>query len=505
MEYILTGTQMKEADAYTIEEIGILSLVLMENAARSMADIVEQNIGKKTLIVCGVGNNGADGLCIYRILKIHGYDCDCVIVGDEKKATREYLAQKKILNQLKFTYSYAESWCMDDTAKYDVILDAIFGVGLTRDITNPVFLEMIHQINASNAYVYAVDIPSGISAEDGHICGCAVLANGTVTFGYKKIGMLCYPGKEWCGKIHVADIGYPQSICEQLKFQTIAFTKEDFFKIPKRRKDGNKGTFRKVLMIAGSKQYCGAAVLATDAAYKMGAGMVKVVTHEKNRIPIFTDIPESLALFYGDIEDAEEHFFAEFEKSMQWADTIVIGPGLSQCDLAVKMTTYILKNEKEKRVILDADALNLIATRQELKEELNYNMVITPHLLEMSRLTGISADVIKENRQKVAVDFAKNYHCVVVLKDATTIVTDGETVFYNTTGNSGMATAGSGDVLAGILGTAATWELSLSELAMLAVYIHGTAGDKAAKKYGENSMTAKSISGQLSFLKKYQR
>ncbi len=318
MEYILTGKDMKALDRYTIENIGIPSLVLMENAARSAVHyITDKKLFRKILIVCGTGNNGADGLCIYRILKIQGFSCDCIVVGDEQKATEEFCIQKKILENLSFELSKE---C--DFERYDMIVDALFGVGLSRAVTG-IFAETINKMNTANAYIYAVDIPSGISSDTGNVCGCAVKADRTVTFGYRKTGIVRYPGKNYCGHVLVCDIGYSNQVCKALGFERKYCTDKDLENIPKRDSNGNKGTFGKILIIAGSEKYSGAAILSCKAAYRTGAGMVKLVTHKENKTVFGRAVPEALSLFYEN-ESAEE-FQKELENSIQWADVIAVG------------------------------------------------------------------------------------------------------------------------------------------------------------------------------------
>jgi len=495
MEYILTGKDIKELDKYTIKNIGIPSPVLMENAARSAAQyILNKAPFRKMLIVCGVGNNGADGLCIYRILKIQGYFCDCLIVGDERKATEEFCIQKRIIENLSFELLKE---CEFET--YDLILDALFGVGISRDVAG-IFAETIEKINTSSAYVYAVDIPSGISADSGKVCGCAVRADCTITFGYRKTGTVRYPGKKYCGHLVLCDIGYSDKVCELLGFQRKYCTNKDLENIPKRDSGGNKGTFGKILIIAGSKKYCGAAILTSKAAYRTGAGMVKLVTHKENKPAFARAVPEALSLFYEN--ELDEDFKNELKDSIRWADAIAIGPGLSQSDEAAELLKIVLENQAGKRVVLDADALNLLSQNVPLKEKLSKTMILTPHLMEMARLAGRDLSAVREYPEETAKDFANRYHCNVVLKDATTISTDGTELFYNLSGNSGMATAGSGDVLTGILAAASVWKLPVEQVMALGVYIHGKAGDLTAGKYGEYGMTANDMINKLSFIGK---
>ena len=493
MKYVLSGKEMKALDTYAIEKIGIPSLVLMENAANAVVSkVTESGRKSKILVISGMGNNGADGLAVYRILRIQGYDCDCILTGNEEKATKELLVQKNILEQLNLPVLGDEA----ETENYDIIIDAVFGVGLSRDVTGN-YEKIIKKINSSNAYIISVDIPSGICAEDGRICNIAVNADCTVTFGYAKAGCILYPGKKNTGELLVKEIGYPKNLCEMIGAKAKYIQDEDLYILPKRDVDGNKGTFGKILLIAGSEKYCGAAILSCKAAYKMGAGMVKVITHENNRNVLCSNVPESLCFCYEHWDEALE---TELENGIRWADVIAVGPGISQSATAKNMLAFVLREHKNKTVILDADALNLMAEDENLKNMLDSNMVITPHIMEMARLTGKIPEEIKKNPEVTASEFAKDYGCIVVLKDAITVVSDSREVYYNTSGNSGMAVAGSGDVLTGILSVASVWKMPSLKRTAVSVYIHGRAGDMAAGKYGEHGMTSCNLMEGLELL-----
>ena len=213
MECILTGREMAEFDNYTIEHIGIPSLVLMENASRAMADVIYKNHkDKRILVIAGTGNNGADGLCICRILRTRGVDCRYRIIGNPEKATEQFQTQKEILDRLGYSQESAEQFW--DNSWAEVVVDALFGVGLSRNITGK-YAQAIEEINNMKAYKYAVDIPSGVHADDGHICAVAVKADCTVTFGFKKAGCILYPGKAYCGRLIKTEIGYAEELCKE--------------------------------------------------------------------------------------------------------------------------------------------------------------------------------------------------------------------------------------------------------------------------------------------------
>lgn len=499
MECILTGREMAEFDNYTIEHIGIPSLVLMENASRAMADVIYKNHkDKRILVIAGTGNNGADGLCICRILRTRGVDCRYRIIGNPEKATEQFQTQKEILDRLGYSQESAEQFW--DNSWAEVVVDALFGVGLSRNITGK-YAQAIEEINNMKAYKYAVDIPSGVHADDGHICAVAVKADCTVTFGFKKAGCILYPGKAYCGRLIKTEIGYAEELCKEKRYAR-SCSEEDLCSVPKRAEDGNKGSFGKILILAGSQEYAGAAVLAASAAYSMGAGMVKVVTHRENKEILYAHIPEVLGLFYEDVR--EDGFSDAFQKSIAWADSIVAGPGMAQSISSELLLDELLECAGDKKMVLDADALNLLAKSRWRKEKLDSHMVITPHVVEMARLCGEEPEQIKQNPGKISMDFAKKYHCTVVLKDAVTTVSDGRELYYNQSGNSGMASAGSGDVLAGMLGASLVWGMPVSKTAAITAYIHGKAGDYAAEKYGKKAVTAGKLTDSLSFLKKYE-
>lgn len=498
MKYALTGSQMKQYDDYVISKIGIESAVLMENAARTAMEVLLKRYRRKTCfaIVCGSGNNGADGLALYRLLYEKGIRVTCYLL-DSAHWSPQFLQQKAILEALRLpvTVIEAEEQLMQWDA--DVLVDAIFGVGINRDVTG-LAAAAIQSMNRSGKRICSLDLPSGIHADNGRICGIAIEADATVTFGYRKTGMFFYPGKMHCGKIYCTDIGYPNR-CEEMPKNICYLTSKDKKRLKRCFATANKGSFGKVLIVAGSKAYSGAALLATRAAYSMGAGMVKTVTHRDNKEMLAVAIPEALHMSY------EEHDFPwqGLQESIRWADVIVVGPGLSCDKMAEKILESILKEHGEKPLILDADALNLLAMHADWCSYLNQKTILTPHCKEMERLSGLPVEKIKQEPLAIARAYAKEHSCILVLKDAVTVTTDGRVAFLNTSGNEGMATAGSGDVLAGMLGcmSAECEGASLLQMVAMGVYIHGKAGDTAAKMYGKRAMLAGNLIDGLKKMK----
>lgn len=484
MKYLLTSREMKQADNNTMEHFKVPSMVLMEQAAYQVVAVIDKlDISDKQIgVVCGPGNNGGDGFAVARILYLKGYAVSICFVGDDDKMSDECKTQKDICKQYQIPIT-KEICCLDTC---NVLVDAILGVGLTREVTGE-YAEIISHVNGQNAYKVAVDIPSGISADDGQIMGCAIKADCTVTFAFEKIGHCIYPGREYCGRVVLADIGITDHSLLDHKPQYGMLDDEDLKRLPKVSPDANKGSMGKVLLIAGSEEMAGAAYLAAHSAMITGCGMVKVYTHRQNRDMILSRLPEAIVVCYDKFDEKE------CISLMQWSDVIAIGPGLSQSQIAESLVRCVLQNAAVP-VVADADALNIIAKHKEILRQPHTDMIITPHIGEMARLTGNPILYIKDHRLPVCREFAQEYQVICVLKDATTVVSNpyGE-MHINTTGTPGMATAGSGDVLTGIMAALIAQGLSSQEAAPLGVYLHGLAGEKAEESNGIHSMLASDL------------
>ena len=513
MKRIVGGSEMKALDGHTITGMGVPSCVLMERAALAVVDAMEGHFAKmsqkqRILCVCGGGNNGGDGVAIARILHLHGYDAEIYMLGNPDHRTEETRRQLKIAEnyQVPLVNNLAPG-------EYTTIVDAIFGVGLDRPIEGK-YREVIQALNEASAWKVAVDLPSGVCSNTGRELGIAFCADLTVTFAFCKTGLCFYPGKSFAGKILTADVGIYEN--PDLPAGRAALEKKDFQKLPLRALNGNKGTFGKVLVVAGSKGMCGAAYLCAEGAFAAGAGMVKILTDEENRIPLQTLLPE--AMFADDSGDDEAWLDA-----MRWCDIVVIGPGLGQSEKSARKTEFYLAHAQKmgKPAILDADGLNLLSKHPEWKKYFQDSQIIcTPHLGEMSRLSenfidakdgelfsksadqAISIPEIQQNLLWTASDFARENGVVCVLKDAVTVIADPKRDFcwLNQSGNPGMATAGSGDVLSGILaGVLCAFRsdpenmAGLAEQAAFGVFLHGLAGDKAAAEKGTYGMKAGDI------------
>ena len=492
MQYIVTSEEMKFYDESTIGNVGIPSLVLMERAAVETADIIIRNAKKssRVIVFAGTGNNGGDGLAVGRILFQKGMDVTFCLIGDENKVSTETNTQMAIIRNLGLSIlsKFPEK-------EYDIVIDSLFGTGLTRKITG-VYTQAVKIINTlkeKGAIVVSVDIPSGINADTGQILGCCVEADITVAFEYGKAGLYFYPGKEKAGKIYIRNIGIAGKFLSEKKPSYFSFGEEDMKQLlPSRDPAGNKGTFGKVLLIAGSLNMAGAAILCAKSILRCGAGMVKIITPSVNRSIIQRTLPEALLYTYGKTPDMRK-----IDESLEWADVIVIGPGISQHENAKLLLSKILEQGKLPLVI-DADGLNLIAQDDALKQGVKgyerKKIILTPHPGEFVRLSGISMKDYKDAPRENVIKMAQEYGCVVVGKDAVTLVAapESETVYMNLTGNDGMATAGSGDVLAGIIGGLLT-QLSPFEAACIGTCLHGIAGESASKRKSRRGMIASDI------------
>ncbi len=521
MKYVTDAKEAKQIDSISINEIKIPSLVLMERAALGIVDeikkrysnlccdqtVFESENKKKSagikitdlriLVVAGMGNNGADGVAAARMFTHDGIKTDIKLIGNIDHASEEMKRQLEIADNLGISF-------VTDMEKneYDIIIDAIFGIGLSREIAGE-YKEIIEKINNSRAYVVSADISSGVNATDGKILGTAVKADMTVTFGSLKRGMMLFPGAAYSGEIKVKDIGFPQKAVESVSPKAYILEKSDLCNLlPQRKMRTNKGSYGRVLVVAGCDTMCGACYFSAAAAYRSGCGLVRILTAKENMQVLKTKLPEAIIGSYD--EEFEEGIDftpkKEVEGAINWADVIVIGPGLGKSMKAKALVKRILKVE-DKTVVIDADGLNILAefikNKEQSFDKLGTNFILTPHLKEMSRLVGKTTDDIKNDMPYFATAQAE---CSIVLKDARTIVGEGRNVsggkiYINTSGNNALATGGSGDVLSGIIAGIAAQdkEIKPALAAALGVFIHGLTAEKYTQTKSRYSMTASDI------------
>lgn len=483
MQLWVNAAQMKAADQYTIQKLGVPSLELMEHAAQACVQVLEDEKVdlSHVCVVCGSGNNGGDGFAIARILQNNRYSVETFCVGNPEHYTEETQEQMHRLQECggKITYG------MPQEDSYSVIIDAVFGVGLSRKVEGR-YRQVIEQMNRMRGTKFAVDIPSGLSATTGCILGCAFKADYTVTFQLKKIGLELSQGRTMAGRVIVPDIGIStDSICEDQEIVRTAG--KDIYRkmLPDRPEDSNKGTYGRLLVIAGSKGMAGAAYLNAHAAYMTGAGLVRIYTSSDNREILQTLLPEAIITTY------EEYNKEELLSLLTWADGVCIGSGLGMSRLSEKILKTVIEYVKVP-CLIDADGLNLLAENKNyLNQMAERRFVITPHMKEMSRLTGISVEELKADRIQILKDFSSRYRITCVLKDSRTLIASEEKgIRMNLTGNSAMAKAGSGDVLAGVISGWMVQGKEAEDAAELGTYIHGLSGDLAKFEKGVYSVMA---------------
>ena len=513
MKKVCTGAQMRETDRYAINDLRIPGLLLMEAAARSVAEEILKRAAEadRILVLCGGGNNGGDGFAIARFLKQQGMNVKVFSLEEPSTLKGDARTQYEMLAAYKIPLIRPDQVYVIENMimQADWVVDAIFGIGLSRNIDG-IVRQLVLRINEAREKnglkVAAVDVPTGIHADNGRVMGCAIRADITVTFSQLKAGLMLYPGHDYAGEVIVRPIGIPQGAHPVERVRWFTIEKSDVpGLLPKRYNRSHKGSYGRLMVAAGSKNMTGASVLSASAAYKMGTGLVDMIIPKDIRPVVQSLLPEVIITPYEVIKESVDHGSmvdprdtGTVREAIAISSAVLMGPGWSQVPYVVELMGLILDAlPEETPAVLDADALNILATRAEIKEKViahGGQTVLTPHMGEASRLLKRSVAEIAEDPVSAALDLAKEYNAVCVLKDALTLVAspDGR-IYFNTTGNHGMATAGSGDVLAGMIGGLTAEGLEPFEAAYLGVYLHGAAGDRAAAALGHYGMMASDI------------
>jgi ADP-dependent NAD(P)H-hydrate dehydratase / NAD(P)H-hydrate epimerase len=498
---ILNAEQMREADRRTIQEIGIASLVLMENAGRQVVAAIESLYpdlaDRRIAIVCGKGSNGGDGLVVARTLQQRGFDVSVFVIGrlgDVKGDARINLEVLGRLGQPVVEIADQTAWELHgaEITGHDLIVDAMFGTGLSAPLTG--FYEtVVADLNEAAVPIVAIDLPSGMSADTCDLIGDSIEATVTVTLAAPKLPLVLPPAEMKAGEVVIADIGIPGDVIDQLDGPNIELLTRDQMRplIQPRAPEAHKGDFGRVLVVAGSMGKAGAAVLCAQGAMRSGAGLVTVAAPRSCQAAIAAHAVEYMTEGLDETAEGTVHYSAIERVLGIDADVIVAGPGLGRGEA---VTTFVreLLDKHEGPLVLDADALNAFADEPAaLLGRDGRDLIITPHPGEMARLVGCTVDDLQADRLGIATDFAKRHKLYLVLKGyRTLVVTPDEKVFVNPTGCPGMATGGTGDVLAGMLGAWLAQLLDAEAACKLAVYLHGSAGELADADHGEVSMTA---------------
>ena len=483
---ILNTSEIREWDAFTIKNEPITSIALMERACIAFVQWFTNYFDqrKRVGVVCGTGNNGGDGLGIARLLTEMGYPVKVwVVKGNESE---DFQINRQRLAEPSMEISKKPDDQIFDTC--DVIIDGIFGSGLSRT-PEGIYAEVIQCINNANAVTIAIDIPSGLFA-DQHTKGISVLADYTVTFQAPKLAFLLPENADKVGKWTVVDIGLSKTFLKDSTSKNFWVEKKWVAKqLPVRKKFAHKGDFGKALLIAGSFGKMGAAVLGARAAMKSGVGLLTVHVPRCGYTIIQSTVPEAMATV-----DEDEKCFTSVSVEDDFS-AIRLGPGLGKDAKTVKGLEVLL-NDTKVPLVIDADGINLLAGNSNLLHLLKEDSILTPHTGELQRLIGDWNDDFQRLEKSKA--FASQIKCVLVIKGAnTSIVSPDGRVFFNSSGNPGMATAGSGDVLTGIIMSLRAQGVSALEAAIVGVFVHGYAGDLAAWETGQASLTASDIIDSL--------
>ncbi len=487
MKQLLTANSMRLYETQ-IFDAGNSPIDVMEQAAQGICDFVTARFEKtaNVCIVCGKGNNGGDGIAAARLLFYDGYNVQIILAMGQPQTENAKINLEKA-TKLGIPVVVEDYSGLDYC---DIVVDAVLGIG----VSGAVELDCIEKINNCHAFKLAVDIPTGVNADTGEVVKTAVKADATVTFGYIKTGIVQYPGKTFAGEIFVAKIG------EQKPNSFDAFLPDDLHiknLIPRKSDDANKGNFGRLLVIAGSVGMTGAAHLACMGALRSGCGLVTLAIPENLNPIMEIKLTEAMTLPLKCHDRITYASMSNILEGISRYNAVVIGPGLGVSDEVTAIIDAVL--ESGVPTVIDADGINSIAANINILRNSRSPVILTPHPGEFARLTGKEICEIQQNRLSLARDFAKETGVTLVLKGAATVVTSAYgSVMINPTGNRGMATGGSGDVLAGVAGAFAAQGMSTETAAQAAVYVHGAAGDIAAHKYGKQSLIASDIVNNLS-------
>jgi NAD(P)H-hydrate epimerase len=518
---ILSAAEMREVDRLTTERFGVPSLLLMENAAARTVEAAEKKFGevagKRALIICGRGNNGGDGAAIARLLHNKGCSVDTLLLGrveDTKGDARtNFEAALDLASKAGGDFRFIEIekpeqfWAEASAYPHALFFDAIFGTGLARPASG-LFEEAIHLLNdhTSEAPVISVDIPSGVASDSQELIGPTVRADLTVTFTAPKIGNLLPPAADFAGELVIAPIGSPDELINSAGSRLNLVESGDvkrWLAASRRSPHANKGDVGKVLVVAGSRGKTGAACLAGEAALRAGCGLVTIATAESSQ-PIVASrvIAECMteALSETSMGSVSQEAADRLLALAAERDVLAIGPGLGSAHKSTRALMRVVAMKRRQPIVIDADGLNSLAPwAKNLRGSAEFPMILTPHPGEMARLVSKPVAEVLKNPIELARSFAEHHSVILVLKGSPTIIAahDGQ-VFVNATGNAGMASGGTGDVLTGMIASFVAQKTGDPLAATIAaVYLHGLAADIAASRKGTRAMIASDITAHL--------
>lgn len=501
---IATPDQMKSIDALAIEDYGIPGILLMENAANKVVTHIARLLGgvlhKKIILFAGKGNNGGDACAVARHLFNLGAQVNVFLLCNKEELKGDAITNLSIISKMGVEIDELIEVSLYEKVNTllkncDLIVDGIFGTGFKGKVEG-IAKDIINLINSVNKTVLAIDIPSGVNGYTGNIDSTSIKATCTVTFQLPKLGLLLYPGCEAVGDLIIEDIGIPKAITDNIQTKLSMIDEETVKRIlPKRTAQSNKGNYGKALIVTGSTGMTGSGCLATKACLRSGAGLVYTAVPKSLSGIYNCNILEAITLPLDDLNEGRVCTGAAYavKKYMSNMTTVAIGPGMGQHADTVKAISEMISNA-EIPLVLDADALNTVSRDLNILASIKKPVVITPHPGEMARLCGRSVEEVQNNRIEIALEFSAKWKVITVLKGNRTIIAlpSGE-IFINATGNAGMATGGTGDVLTGMITGFAAQGLALKEASIIAVYLHGLAGDMVVEQKGMYGLIAGDI------------
>jgi len=505
---VLTAAQMQAVDRQTIDEIGIPGVVLMENAGRGVAEEIIQRFSPvyspSALVLAGKGNNGGDGYVIARHLLNRGWDVQTLVLAERDAikgdAAVNLTALENCNGKVDFTPdSEALAACIEATGEFTVLVDAIFGTGLTKPAQG-LYLKAIEWLNQQPSPVIAVDISSGVDASTGRVLGVAVNSALTVSFAFPKVGQVSYPGAGLAGELVTVDIGIPEQVTAQASTDCLLIDAAEARRLlPVRSRDGHKGTFGHLLVVAGSTGKGGAAVMAAESGLRGGAGLVTLACPQSIQPVLASQLTEVMTVPLADSKG--EIGLLSYDDLLTLAEgkqALAIGPGLGLGEETSGLVRRLVE-DSELPMVIDADGLTAFCGHTHIFDhQVDRQIVLTPHPGEMARLTGLPVDEIQANRFVVARDFAVRHSVVLVLKGARTLTAspDGR-VHVNSSGHAGLASGGMGDVLTGLIGSLLAQGLDAMAAATLGVYLHGLAADRLLATFGDAGLLATDVMYEL--------
>jgi len=503
---LVTAAQMRQLDQQTIEEIGVPSIVLMENAGRTTYQILRQefpDLDGPVVVLAGRGNNGGDGFVVARYLANAGFEVMVLLLAEKSQIGGDARINLGILDQLTVPVReiITEEDLLDQIPLLEdasLLVDAIFGTGLSSEVKG-LYRTAISILNDTPAPVLAIDIPSGLSADTGHPLGVAVLADVTVTYGWPKIGQIFPPGRDLVGRLWQVDISIPPNLAEISRLE-LAEPADLRLLLPQRYSDSHKGTFGHLLVVAGSVGKTGAAALTGEAALRVGAGLVTVGVPASLNAILEMKLTEAMTLPLSEPEGVQglgRRALEELAAAMPGKTALAVGPGLGRHPETIELVRQLVRRSTIP-VVLDADGLYAVAHDLESVAEAVAPVILTPHPGEMSRLLGCLSKDVQANRPNAALELAERTQAIVVLKGAQTLIANPEgRIMINNTGNPALAQGGSGDVLTGMIGGFLAQKMAPFEAACLGVYLHGLAADVRAVRQGVCGMLAGELLEEL--------